>query len=69
MLTEQLWDDDDLPGGHWRGEPTGSAMPLCWSHAEYLSLVRSRRDGVVFDRVEPSYQRYVAQPIPSSYEI
>jgi glucoamylase len=70
MLTEQLWDDDDLPGGHFRrGEPTGSAMPLCWSHAEYLSLVRSRRDGVVFDRVEPAYQRYVAQPIPSSYEI
>jgi glucoamylase len=34
-------------------------MPLCWSHAEYLSLVRSVRDGVVFDRVEPAYQRYV----------
>ena len=21
-------------------------MPLCWSHAEYISLVRSRHDGV-----------------------
>ena len=70
MLTEQLWDDDDLPGGSLkRGEPTGSAMPLCWSHAEYVSLVRSRRDGVVFDRVEPAYQRYVAQPVPSRHEI
>jgi glucoamylase len=70
MLTEQLWDDDDLPGGHLRrGEPTGSAMPLCWSHAEYLSLVRSRRDNVVFDRIEPAYRRYVAQPITSEYEI
>jgi glucoamylase len=70
MLTEQLWDDDDLPEGKFRrGEPTGAAMPLCWSHAEYLSLVRSRRDGVVFDRVEPAYQRYVAQPVASDYEI
>jgi len=70
MLSEQLWDDDDLPGGYFRrGEPTGSAMPLCWSHAEYLSLVRSRRDGVAFDRVEPAYQRYVAQPVLSRHEM
>ena len=70
MLTEQLWDDDDLPGGNFkRGEPTGSAMPLCWSHAEYISLVRSRHDGAVFDRVEPAYQRYIAQPVPSRHEI
>lgn len=27
------------------GRPSGSAMPLCWSHAEYLSLLRSSRDG------------------------
>lgn len=70
MLSEQLWDDDDLPDGTFkRGQATGSAMPLCWSHAEYISLVRSRRDGVVFDRIEPAYQRYVAAPVPSRYEI
>ena len=70
MLTEQLWDDDDLPGGNFkRGEPIGSAMPLCWSHAEYISLVRSRHDGAVFDRVEPAYQRYIVQPVPSRHEI
>ena len=51
------------------GKPTGSAMPLCWSHAEYVSLVRSRRDRVVFDRIEPAYQRYVAAPVLSRYEI
>ena len=44
-----------------RGCPTGAAMPLCWSHAEYISLVRSRHDGVCFDRVEPAFQRYVLQ--------
>jgi glucoamylase len=70
MLAEQLWDDDDLPEGSFRrGDPTGSAMPLCWSHAEYLSLVRSRRDAVVFDRIEPAYQRYVARPVTSRHEI
>jgi glucoamylase len=52
-----------------RGLPTGAAMPLCWSHAEYISLVRSRHDGVCFDRVEPAFQRYVANPVHSRHEI
>jgi glucoamylase len=52
-----------------RGCPTGAAMPLCWSHAEYVSLVRSRHDGVCFYRVEPAYQRYVVKPVESRYEI
>lgn len=70
MITEQVWDADDLPSGKMkRGRPTGAAMPLCWSHAEYISLVRSRHEGICFDRVEPAYQRYVARPVPSRYEI
>jgi glucoamylase len=70
MISEQLWDDDDLPDGKMkRGHPTGAAMPLCWSHAEYISLVRSRNDGVCFDRIEPAWQRYVANPAPSRHEI
>jgi glucoamylase len=68
MITEQLWDADDIPGMK-RGRPTGSAMPLCWSHAEYLSLVRSRHDGVCFDRVDAAYQRYVKNPVKSRYEV
>jgi glucoamylase len=70
MISEQLWDADDLPDGSMkRGLPTGAAMPLCWSHAEYISLVRSRRDGVCFDRVEPAYQRYVVNLVASQHEI
>jgi len=70
MITEQLWDADDLPHARMkRGCPTGAAMPLCWSHAEYVSLVRSRHDGVCFDRVEPAFQRYVLNPVQSRYEI
>ena len=70
MISEQLWDADNLPdGGMKRGCPTGAAMPLCWSHAEYVSLVRSRHDGVCFDRVEPAFRRYVLNPVQSRYEI
>ncbi|MGI8967406.1 MAG: glycoside hydrolase family 15 protein, partial [Limisphaerales bacterium] len=70
MLSEQLWDADDLPDGKMkRGGPSGSAMPLCWAHAEYLSLVRSRKDGVCFDRPEPVYQRYVKSKTESTFEM
>ena len=43
-------------------------MPLCWSHAEYVSLVRSAHDGACFDRVEPAFQRYVVNPVRNAYE-
>jgi glucoamylase len=70
MITEQVWDGPDLPHAKMkRGCPTGAAMPLCWSHAEYVSLVRSRHDGVCFYRVEPAYQRYVVNPVQNRYEI
>ncbi len=70
MITEQLWDSDDLPDGKMkRGCPTGAAMPLCWSHAEYLLLVRSRNDGVCFERVEPVFKRYVINKAISRYDI
>ncbi len=64
LLPEQAWDAADLPDGRmWRGRPSGSAMPLCWAHGEYLSLVRSRRDNLCFDRIEPAYQRYVVRGV------
>src|SRR5207245_1384741 len=70
MITEQIWDDQDLQGDSMKhGGATGAAMPLCWSHAEYVSLVRSRHDGVCFDRVEPAFQRYVVNPVKSQHEI
>jgi glucoamylase len=70
MLSEQLWDADDLAEGKMkRGGPTGAAMPLCWSHAEYISLVRSRKDGVCFDRIEPAYQRYAKAKTASKREM
>lgn len=67
LLPEQLWDAPDLPDGRMIfGGPAGSAMPLCWTHAEYISLVRSAHDGICYDRIEPVFQRYAANPAPES---
>ncbi|MFH1834358.1 MAG: glycoside hydrolase family 15 protein, partial [bacterium] len=60
LLPEQVWDEDDNPRLHmYLGKPTGSAMPLMWAHAEYIKLLRSARDGRVFDRVEAVARRYL----------
>jgi len=70
MIPDQLWNGDDSASqGFKRGSPTGAAMPLCWSHAEYIALVRSRHDGACFDRVEPAFERYVVKPVKSQHEI
>ena len=70
MLPEQVWDADDLPETRMkRGEPTGSAMPLCWAHAEYLTLVRSRKDGAIFDCPQPVRERYSRKKTENSVEI
>jgi glucoamylase len=59
MMPEQVWDQEDIPEASMRkGQPTGSAVPLVWAHAEYLKLLRSAVDGKVFDRIDPVYARY-----------
>jgi glucoamylase len=59
MMPEQVWDETNLPGSSQRpGQPTGSAVPLVWAHAEYLKLLRSAVDGKVFDRIDTVYERY-----------
>jgi len=61
MLPEQIWDADDVPRKELLfGRPTGSAMPLMWAHAEYIKLLRSVRDGVIFDRVAAVADRYLS---------
>jgi glucoamylase len=59
MFPEQVWDAGEQPAARMKlGGPTGSAMPLCWAHAEYLTLVRSRNDGAVFDCIPAVRERY-----------
>ena len=59
MLPEQVWDAEPIPRrGLSIGRATGSAMPLAWTHAEYLKLVASRALGRPFDRPEAVWRRY-----------
>ena len=59
MLPEQVWDTAPiLRRGLSQGRPTGSAMPLAWTHAEYIKLVVSRALGRPFGRSEAVWQRY-----------
>ncbi len=60
LLPEQVWDRPDLPEKHlYLGRPTGAAVPLAWAHAEYLKLLRSVRDGRVFDLIPEVAGRYL----------
>ncbi len=64
LLPEQIWDSDDIPERElFRGRPSGSAMPLVWAHAEYLKLLRSLRDGRVFDLPPQTADRYQGTPL------
>lgn len=61
LISEQIWDAPDIPQQSLRfGRPTGSARPLLWAHAEYVTLLRSAADGAVFDRIAPLADRYLA---------
>lgn len=60
MIPEQIWDSPDIPERElFFGRPSGSAMPLVWAHAEYIKLIRSLRDGRVFDTPPQTLERYV----------
>ncbi|MBC8001062.1 MAG: hypothetical protein H7X97_00625, partial [Opitutaceae bacterium] len=61
LFPEQVWPLEDA-GPMKHGQPAGSSMPLCWAHAEYISLVHSRHAGYPLDRVPEAWQRYVADP-------
>jgi glucoamylase len=62
MLPEQIWDAAPVPSrGLEPGRPTGSAMPLAWTHAEFIKLVVSRSLGRAFDRPERVWERYAGR--------
>ncbi len=70
MIPEQIWDSRDIPERElFFGRPSGSAMPLVWAHAEYIKLLRSLRDGRVFDTPSQTVERYVRKKTESSLSI
>ena len=45
LIPEQVWDGPPLrERGLEPGKPTGGVMPLVWAHAEFLKLLRARRE-------------------------
>jgi len=59
LLPEQVWDAADIAEGElFFGKPSGSACPLVWAHSEYIKLVRSLRDGRIFDQPSGTVERY-----------
>jgi glucoamylase len=70
LIPEQVWDAPDIPQYElFNGQPSGSAMPLVWAHAEYVKLVRSLHDGRVFDLPPQPVQRYQVDHTSSPFAI
>jgi glucoamylase len=70
LIPEQVWDAPDVPQYElFNGQPSGSAMPLVWAHAEYVKLVRSLHDGRVFDLPPQPVQRYQVDHTGSPFAI
>jgi len=68
LLPEQVWDSADIPGRElFLGKPTGSACPLVWAHSEYIKLVRSLKDGKIFDQPPQTVKRYLVEQRKSVY--
>jgi glucoamylase len=70
LLSEQVWDSPDLPEKElFLSQPSGSAMPLVWAHAEYIKLCRSLGEGQVFDLPPQTKQRYQTEQAASPYTV
>ena len=69
-MPEQTWDAPDIPERElFFGRPSGSARPLVWAHAEHVKLLRSLRDGRVFDQPPQPAERYIVQKQVSPYAV
>ncbi len=68
LIPEQVWDNQPIVEYELElGRPTGSAMPLAWAHAEYIKLVRSLKDGRIFDQPHQTVKRYLVDKTIANY--
>lgn len=59
LLPEQVWDSEAIPErGLFPGRPSGSAMPLLWTHAEFLKLWVAGRTKCPVERLAAVEKRY-----------
>jgi glucoamylase len=60
LLPEQVWDAAPIPElGLEPGRPSGSAMPLVWSHAEFLKLLVARERRRPIELLRAVEERYL----------
>ena len=68
LLPEQVWDSPDIADRElFLGKPSGSACPLVWAHSEYIKLVRSLKDGKIFDQPAQTVKRYQIEKRAAEY--
>ncbi|MGH8292740.1 MAG: glycoside hydrolase family 15 protein [Gammaproteobacteria bacterium] len=65
MIPEQVWDTAPIPERFLSpGQPSGSAMPLVWAHAEFLKLALAAKHGAPIERLQVVAQRFRSAPRP-----
>ncbi|MEM8575072.1 MAG: glycoside hydrolase family 15 protein [Pseudomonadota bacterium] len=70
LMPEQVWDTDPIPEHDlYPGKPSGSAMPLVWTHAEFAKLCHSLAAGRPVDRPQAAWARYQGIRPQIDYEI
>jgi glucoamylase len=69
LFPEQIWDTKDMPERElYLGKHSGSAMPLVWTHAEYIKLCHSLKHKEVFDMPELTRERYIKSKTKVNWE-
>jgi glucoamylase len=64
LLPEQVWDTEPIAAlGLAPGRPSGSAMPLLWTHAEFLKLLVARERGRPVELLQAVERRYGGEPV------
>ena len=59
LLPEQVWDAAPIPQHFlFPGKPSGSAMPLIWTHSEFLKLLVARDRGQPVEMLAAVHERY-----------
>jgi glucoamylase len=62
LLPEQVWDTTAIPEKQlFPGRPSGSAMPLLWSHAEFLKLLIASADRRPLELLQTVEQHFADQ--------
>ncbi|MEO6843942.1 MAG: glycoside hydrolase family 15 protein [Ginsengibacter sp.] len=70
LLSEQIWDTDDIPEKElFFGKHSGSAMPLVWTHSEYIKLCYSIKEKEIFDMSLHSQERYIKNKVKSQFAV